>query len=147
MRVGSCDFDAATGELQRDGVVVRLEPQPAALLRLLASRPGELVGHAEIRRAIWGDTTHVNFQQSLHYCVRQVRIALDDSAREPKFVETIPRRGYRLTVPEAEPLRRRVLWAGLAAAVVVTTIVAEQRPNRHHEMAVAILGAMHDLVY
>ena len=81
MRVGSCDFDAATGELQRDGVVVRLEPQPAALLRLLASRPGELVGHAEIRRAIWGDTTHVNFQQSLHYCVRQVRIALDDSAR------------------------------------------------------------------
>jgi DNA-binding winged helix-turn-helix (wHTH) protein len=163
MRLGTCEVDTSTGEVRRGDLVVRLEPQPAALLRLLASRPGELVAHAEIRRAIWGDTTHVNFQQSLHYCVRQVRIALDDSAREPKFVETIPRRGYRLRIPEAEPLDvtipspasrrsygtigRRVLWAALAGALVVTTIVVEQRPNQHHEMAVAVLTAVHDLVY
>ena len=54
MRLGELDFDAATGELRRGEVVVRLEPQPAALLHLLLSRPGELVGHAEIREAVWG---------------------------------------------------------------------------------------------
>ena len=163
MRLGACEFDAATGEVRRGEVVVRLEPQPAAVLRLLVARPGELVSHAEIRQVVWGATTHVNFQQSLHYCVRQIRLALDDSAREPKFIQTIPRRGYRLTVPaESEPANhpaqiaapirsstatRRVMWAGLAAVLVVTTLIVEQHPNRHHEMAVAVLGSLHNLVY
>jgi hypothetical protein len=132
VRLGELDFDAATGELRRGEVVVRLEPQPAALLHLLLSRPGELVGHAEIREAVWGETTHVNFQQSLHYCVRQIRIALDDSARQSKYIQTIP---------------RRLVCAGLAAAVVLTTLIVEQRPNRHHEIAVALLNRIHDLVY
>ena len=164
MRVGPCEFDAVTGEVRRGDVVIRLEPQPAAILRLLAVRPGELVSHDEIRQAVWGESTHVNFQQSLHYCVRQIRIALNDSAREPKFIQTVPRRGYRLTVPaESKPQnhpaqvppttasstvsRRRLVWAGLAAALVVTTLIVEQRPNRHHEMAVAVLGGLHNLVY
>jgi DNA-binding winged helix-turn-helix (wHTH) protein len=162
--LGDLEFDAATGELRRGEVVVRLEPQPAALLHLLLSRPGELVGHAEIRQAVWGETTHVNFHQSLHYCIRQIRLALDDSARQSKYIQTIPRRGYRLAVP-AEPIplaggvrmappagpsksvRRRLLCAGLAAAVVLTTLIIEQRPNRHHEIAVALLNRVHDLVY
>jgi DNA-binding winged helix-turn-helix (wHTH) protein len=153
MRLGASEFDAATGEVRRGDVVLRLEPQPAALLQLLLSRPAELITHDEIRRAIWGETTHVNFQQGLHYCVRQIRKALDDSARDPKFIHTIPRRGYRLTIPvEAPPARqsgigRRLVWAGVAAALVVTTYIVEQRPNRHHEMVVAVLGAAHDLVY
>ena len=164
MRLGACEFDASTGEVRRGEAVVRLEPQPAAVLRLLVARSGELVTHAEIRQVVWGATTHVNFQQSLHYCVRQIRLALGDSARAPKFIQTIPRRGYRLTVPaESEPANhpaqiaatirsstattRRVMWAGLAAVLVVTTLIVEQRPNRHHEMAVALLGSLHSLVY
>ena len=154
MRVGPCEFDAVTGEVRRGDVVIRLEPQPAAILRLLAVRPGELVSHDEIRQAVWGESTHVNFQQSLHYCVRQIRIALNDSAREPKFIQTVPRRGYRLTVlAESEPqdhpaqVRRRMVWAGLAAAMVVTTLIVEQRPNRHHEIVIAVLSTVHDLVY
>jgi DNA-binding winged helix-turn-helix (wHTH) protein len=91
-------FDAASGELHRDGTLVRLEPQPAALLALLAGRPGELVTHDDIRRAVWGDATHVDFREGTHYGIRQVRRALGDPARGSRVIETVPRRGYRLRV-------------------------------------------------
>jgi DNA-binding winged helix-turn-helix (wHTH) protein len=100
MRVGdTVDFDPATGEVRRVDRLSRLEPQPSAVLALLASKPGQLIGHDEMRRAIWGDATHVNFQQSLHYCIREIRSALGDDARHSQFIETIPRRGYRLIAP------------------------------------------------
>lgn len=99
MHIGDAGFDPATGEVHRHGQVVRLEPQPAAVLSLLAGRPGELVSHDELRRAVWGEATHVNFQQSLHYCVRQVRRALGDTNRSSPLIESIPRRGYRLLAP------------------------------------------------
>lgn len=149
MRLGDATFDAATGELRRGATVIRLEPQPAAVLALLAERAGRLVSHEEMRRAIWGDTTHVNFQQSLHYCVRQVRIALGEDGQSPS-IETIPRRGYRLSVP-LKPARPRaakwVAWTSVALALLATTAFVERRPNRHHEAAVALLRTVHDLVY
>jgi hypothetical protein len=152
VRVADAEFDPQTGEVRRDGIVTRLEPQPAAVLTLLSGRPGELVSHEEIRRAIWGDTTHVNFQQSLHYCVRQIRRALEDNSSDKRIIETVPRRGYRLRpIPAPDPVARGRAWmAWTTAALVLTGValaVAERRPNNHHQVAVAVLRTVHDLVY
>ena len=96
---GSFSFDSLTGELQRvDGApgnpVERLPPQPSRLLEILVARQGELVTREEIRQALWPET-HVDFDQSLRFCVRQIRTALGDSASEKTYIETLPRRGYR----------------------------------------------------
>jgi DNA-binding winged helix-turn-helix (wHTH) protein len=153
-------FDSGTGEVTRADATVRLEPQPSALLTMLASRPGDLITHEELRKGIWGDATHVSFRQSLHYCVRQIRRALDDTVRTAPMVETIPRRGYRmraqvdLVPPPArapQPLRSRTgRWpAWLAGAAISLSLVAflERRPNNHHRIAVEVIRAVHDLVY
>ena len=156
--VNGAQFDVATGELRRDALVIRLEPQPAAALITLSARAGELVSHEELRRAVWGDSTHVKVPDALHYCVRQIRAALDDTARDPRYIENIPRRGYRLragSIVPVSPSSRRATsiprrWAlGLAiTAMLVTTIVAfDRRPNNHHEIAVNVVKTLHNLVF
>lgn len=159
-RTPDFEFDTATGEVLRNGAVHRLEPQPCALLTLLLSRPGRLVTRPEAIRALWGDHTSVNFQDGLNYGVRQIRLALGDRAHQPLYVETVPRRGYRFIAPAEErpaPLQkprtsapRRRAWAAAAIALVLmaaTTAAVERRPNRHHEIAVAILRAVHDRLF
>jgi DNA-binding winged helix-turn-helix (wHTH) protein/TolB-like protein len=94
-KFGSFEFDAATGELWRDGRRVRLQRQPSRLLELLTARPGEVVSREEIRQALWGDDTHVDFERSLNFCVAKLRSALRDNAASPRFIETLPTRGYR----------------------------------------------------
>lgn len=87
-----------SGELFRDGVPVGLQPQPAKVLELLAGRSGEVVTREEIRREVWGES-FVDFDASLNFCVKQIRRALDDSATSPRYIETLPRRGYRFLQP------------------------------------------------
>lgn len=92
-------FNAKNGELiHRDGegevTVKRIPPQPAKLLWLLLDNAPEVVSHEQIRDRIWPEV-EVDYEGSIHFCIRQIRSALDDSAADPKFVETIPRRGYR----------------------------------------------------
>jgi DNA-binding winged helix-turn-helix (wHTH) protein/TolB-like protein len=98
-RFGLFEFDAAAGELRKQGRLVRIEPQPARALALLLSRPAEVVTRDELRAHLWGADTHVDFDRGLAYCVGQVRTALGDSAENPRFVETLPRRGYRFVAP------------------------------------------------
>ena len=95
----SFTFAADTLELQRDGRVVRLERQPARALALLLARAGEVVTREDLRAAIWGDDTHVDYDRGLAYCIGQVRTALGDSAEQPRFVQTLPRRGFRFIAP------------------------------------------------
>ena len=92
-------FDVDSLELSREGRVVRLEPQPARALAVLLARAGEVVTREELRAAIWGDETHVDYDRGLAYCVGQVRAALGDSAELPRFVQTLPRRGFRFIAP------------------------------------------------
>jgi len=96
---GPFALDLHTGELRRFGVDVNLQPQPAKLLVLLVERAGELVTREEIRRAVWGAETFVDFDQSVNFCVRQIRTALHDNANRPCYLETLPRRGYRFIAP------------------------------------------------
>ena len=92
-------FDAESGELTRGGVPVRLQPQPARVLAVLLERAGEVVPRDELRRRIWDGDTHVDFERGLNFCIAQIRSALGDSAESPRFIETLPKRGYRFVAP------------------------------------------------
>ncbi|MGE5359563.1 MAG: winged helix-turn-helix domain-containing protein [Bacteroidales bacterium] len=98
-RFGDFELDRRTLELRKSGQKVKLQPQPARVLRLLVSRPGELVSRDEIRREVWGEETFVDFERNLNYCLNCVRAVLGDTAQSPKYIETLPRRGYRFIAP------------------------------------------------
>jgi len=99
LRFDAFELDAAAGELRRNGDRIKLSPQPFKVLELLVRRSGEVVTRAEIRDSIWRDDTFVDFEQGLNFCIRQVREAVGDTADTPRFIETLPRRGYRFLVP------------------------------------------------
>ena len=94
-RFGDFAFDPSSGELHKHGRKVRLQEQPFQILMLLLARPGEVVTREEVRQALWPADTFVDFGVGLNSAVKRLRDALEDSAEEPRFVETIPRRGYR----------------------------------------------------
>ena len=98
-RFGLFEFDPRAGELQREGRPVKLSPQPARVLALLLSRPGEVVLREEFREHLWGSDTFVDFERGLNFCILQVRTALGDSSDNPRFVQTVPRRGARFIAP------------------------------------------------
>lgn len=95
VRFGTFELDRSTGELRSQGKRVPLQDQPAQLLSLLVSRPGEVVTREDLRRALWSDDTFVEVDTALNVAVNKIRQALRDSATTPRFVETVPRRGYR----------------------------------------------------
>jgi TolB-like protein/DNA-binding winged helix-turn-helix (wHTH) protein/Flp pilus assembly protein TadD len=99
IRFGVFEINARSGELWKQGRKVRLEGQPVQILLCLLENPGELVTREELRQRLWPADTYVNFEQSLNAAVKRLRQALNDSAGNPRFVETLPRRGYRFLVP------------------------------------------------
>jgi TolB-like protein/DNA-binding winged helix-turn-helix (wHTH) protein/Tfp pilus assembly protein PilF len=96
---GPYQFDLQSGQLRRSGALLKLQPQPARLLALLVSRSGELVTRDEIRKELWNAETFVDFDQSVNFCIRQIRAVLSDDAENPCYVETVPRHGYRFIAP------------------------------------------------
>lgn len=100
-RFGTFEFDADDGVLRKNGRAVALEPQPSKALTLLLAHAGEVVSRDELRDAVWGRDTHVDFDRGLAYCVSQIRAALGDSGDNPRFVETVPKRGFRFIAPIA----------------------------------------------
>lgn len=95
VRFGEFELNLSEETLKRSGVLVKLPAQPSKLLTLLARRPGQLVTHQQIQAELWKGETFVDFQQGMHRCIRQIRAALGDDADIPRFIETVPRRGYR----------------------------------------------------
>jgi TolB-like protein/DNA-binding winged helix-turn-helix (wHTH) protein len=95
VRFGDFELDLRTGELRRDGVSLNLPAQPAKVLVVLVERAGEVVTRSELSGQVWGDDTFVNFDQGLNFAVRQIRAALKDDSDTPRFIETLPKRGYR----------------------------------------------------
>ena len=99
VQFGTFRADFRTGELRRQGVQIKLQGKPLQLLAVLVQHPGELVTRDELRRTLWGDQTFVDFERSLNIAITKLRAALGDSADNPRFVETLPRRGYRFIAP------------------------------------------------
>ncbi len=98
-RIGVFELDFEARELRRSGRLVALTGQPMRVLLKLVERAGEVVSREELQREIWGEDTHVDFEAGLSTCVNQVRTALGDRAASPRFVETLPRRGFRFVAP------------------------------------------------
>ena len=98
-KFGTFEFETESGELRKNGRVIALEPQPAKALALLLTRAGEIVSRDELREAVWGSETHVDFDRGIAYCISQVRTALGDSGENPRFVQTVPKQGFRFIAP------------------------------------------------
>ena len=101
LRFGAFEFDPRSGDLRRHGLRIRLAAQPLAILKTLVDRHGEAVTRDELRRVLWTSDTFVDFEVGLNSAVRKLREALDDSAESPRFIETLPRLGYRFIAPVA----------------------------------------------
>src|SRR5690348_12538590 len=99
LRFDDFEVHLNAGELRRNGSAVRLQEKPFQLLSLLLETPGEPVTREAIRQRLWGTETYVEFDDSLNHAVRKLREALQDSAENPRFIETKPRRGYRFVAP------------------------------------------------
>jgi TolB-like protein/DNA-binding winged helix-turn-helix (wHTH) protein/Tfp pilus assembly protein PilF len=99
LRFGVFELDLRTGELRKAGSRVRLAGQPLRVLERLVERPGDLVTRDELRHELWSDDTFVDFERNLNSAIKRLRGALGDSADSPRFIETLPRRGYRFLVP------------------------------------------------
>ena len=149
VRFGTFELDLSTGELRAHGQRVTLQDQPAQVLCALVSQPGEVVSRDELRRALWAVDTFVDFDTALNVAVNKVRQALGDSATTPRFVETLPKRGYRFLAdvhpvePEAfdapppEPAstsppagRSRAWMVGRAAVALLALVVFFSLPDR-----------------
>src|SRR5580698_628106 len=92
---GAFELDAANGELRKAGASLKIHPQPFRVLMLLAERPGQIVTRNEIQHCLWSDSTFVDYERGINFCINQIRGALGDDAETPRYVETLPRRGYR----------------------------------------------------
>jgi len=137
MRFGTFEVDFRTGELRKNGLKVKLHTQPLAVLEVLLEQPGEIVTREELRQRLWGSDTFVDFEQGLNKAINKLREALGDQADNPRYIETMPRRGYRfvspvslppapsLEIPQPAKESRFRIWpiAVAAAAVVLVAFV------------------------
>jgi DNA-binding winged helix-turn-helix (wHTH) protein/TolB-like protein len=153
-RFGAFEFDDRGSILKRRNRLVAIEPQPARALALLLSRAGEVVTREELRAHLWGDDTHVDFDRGLAYCIGQLRASLWDPAETPRFVQTLPRRGFRFiahvekidpdtpTAPPPRLGRGNVFAAALVVAIVLGGIgvwlVTRRPPASRSIVAVAV---------
>ena len=98
VRFGAFEADVRTGELRKDGVKLKFSGQPFQVLAILLERPGDVVTREELQKRLWPDT-FVDVERNLNTAVNKIREVLGDSAESPRFVETLPRRGYRFVAP------------------------------------------------
>ena len=123
VRFGLFEFDPHTGALSREGGPVRLQPQPARVLAILVTHAGDVVTRDTLRQEVWSDGTFVDFERGLNFCVAQIRSALGDAADSPRFIETLPRRGYRFIAPiELLQPERRARSAARSGSYVTALI-------------------------
>lgn len=136
---GTYEVDLRAGELRKQGKRIKLQDQPFQVLSVLLQRPGDLVNREELRAQIWPQDTFVDFDNSLNTAINKLRAALGDSADNPRFIETLPRRGYRFIAPvngieagvpakdrrkgsDAQSRRQRLIWALAVISFAALTV-------------------------
>lgn len=105
IRFGPFELDRSSGELRKFGHKVRLQEQPFQILGLLLDQPGELITREQLQQKLWPADTYVDFEHGLNNAIKRLREALSDSAERPRYVETLPRRGYRF-IAELQPMEK-----------------------------------------
>jgi TolB-like protein/Flp pilus assembly protein TadD len=137
------ELDLKSQELRRSGLPVKLQPQPFKVLALLASRPNQVVTRDEIQQQIWDKDTFVDFQQGLNFCIKKIRTALADDSDKPRYIETLPRRGYRFIAPVEETGPRKVMLAVLPLENLSADPEQEYFSDGLTEEMIAQLGRLH----
>src|SRR5437763_7586275 len=131
MRFGIFEVDLQAGQLRRNGCKVRLQDQPFQVLAMLLKRPGEVVPREDLRARLWSSDTFVDFDHGLNAAVKRLRDALGDSAENPRFVETLARRGYRFIAPvhPSEPSSPPLLFPTLIGKAVANPEIQATAAN------------------
>ena len=134
VRFGAFEVDLHAGELRKNGVRIKLQEQPLQLLELLLESPGDVVTREELQRKLWSTGTFVDFEHSLNAAVKRLREALGDSADNPRYIETLPRHGYRFIAPVQRatpanlqaptPAANRRRWQLVAAGGIALLLIA-----------------------
>jgi DNA-binding winged helix-turn-helix (wHTH) protein/TolB-like protein len=156
-RIQFSDFelDTSSGELNRHGNEVRLQPQPMKVLVLLAKRAGKVVTRDELKAAVWGANVQVDFDNGLNWSVNKIREMLGDDPLNPKFIETIPKKGYRFIAPilstpckpvplvEGPRSRRLPLLGGVATLTIGLLLIGagflhQRRPSARPKTVVVL---------
>ena len=131
LRFGAFELNLQTNELRRSGVLLKLSPQQLQALRLLTENAGQVLTREQIQRELWGDDTFVDFDRNLNVCIAQIRATLNDDSDAPRYIQTIPKRGYRFIAPvervntspavksSLAPPRARWFW--IATALFLTS--------------------------
>ena len=143
IQFGVFEVDLKAGELRRNGTRIRLQEQPFQILTILLEHSGEVVTREELRGRLWPADTYVDFDHSLNAAVRRLRDALGDSAENPKFIETVARRGYRLLAPVngtatlishpqvARSFGRRWWWVAAGSVAVLVGVIVGWHAGHH----------------
>jgi serine/threonine-protein kinase len=150
-RFGLFEVDLQAGELRKQGFKIKLQEQPFQVLVMLLERPGEVVTRDELKRYLWPADTYVDFEGGLNRAINRLREALGDDADRPRFIETLPRRGYRFVAPvealckrqSEEAVRSRQVMAPPDAAAEGSILPDFARPRRVRLWALAgVLGVI-----
>jgi TolB-like protein/DNA-binding winged helix-turn-helix (wHTH) protein/tetratricopeptide (TPR) repeat protein len=144
-RFGDFEFDSRARQLRKHGHTIRLHGQPIEILGLLLERPAEVVLREELRAKLWPEDTFVDFEHSLNAAVNKLREVLDDDANNPRFIETVPRRGYRfisaVKQPDSQDLKLAVpeMPASLESPVVIVESPIPSRRRRRSVFVTALV--------
>src|SRR5215813_603190 len=153
IRFGLFEIDLQTGELRKAGVRIHLQDQPIKVLTMLLQRPGELVSRDELRQRLWSDSEFGDFDQGINVAIKKIRTALGDSSENPRFIETLSRRGDRFIAPvtvegdvpviplpvqrtDARVYPKWMMLAGLGVAVLVLGAFILLRQPREYALGV-----------
>jgi len=143
-RFGIFEADAASGELRRQGIRIKLNAQPFQVLLLLVERQGELLTREEISRELWPEGTFVDYEHGVNSAVNRIREALGDTAGSPRFIETLARRGYRFIAP-VERIGAAANPPGREAAPAIATEPSPEREERAGSLLGRMLTSPHEL--
>jgi DNA-binding winged helix-turn-helix (wHTH) protein/tetratricopeptide (TPR) repeat protein/TolB-like protein len=139
LRFGVFEADRQLGELRRQGLQVRLQQQPFRILLILLDNAGELVSRERLRQELWPADTYVDFDHNLNKAMNRLRYVLGDTADNPRFIETLPRRGYRFIAPVIAPVSTPAVDALPATADAEIPTAAPSEPHAADNDATAVV--------
>ena len=132
LRFGVFELNLVSEEVRKFGTPIKIAPQPFKVLALLASQAGQIVTREQIQLQLWGEETYVDFEQGLNHCIKQIRYALNDNPETPRYIETLPRRGYRFVAPvevQVLPWNQQELNVRLVDTTGPPTEVSGEHPS------------------
>jgi DNA-binding winged helix-turn-helix (wHTH) protein len=142
LRFGEFELDLDRQTLSRRGIRLKLQNQPCQVLTLLIQRAPEIVARDEIRERVWGNDVYIDTERSINFCIRQIRGALLDNAVSPRFIETLPREGYRfIAALEGVVQQERPDHSSVAPATEEITDVAAR--TKRHRWAMVLIALAH----